>query len=425
MPEIKSYKKILISYGKENLFEFNNEELIYVIVGYPHWRAYIVSSEKDFKIEVIPKINIITKKFEFLQDDKREHDKNGNKVEKIALKVKDIETLHLFTEKEKQFFNTIPEEIINKVKLFTDSHWEIIKAITIYGHNFITLIDSNPVLAYLLINLDKINPSFSLYLDHGYLERLITEKQKEILDLADFPGSKSMVKIFSKFDPTLIDVDYLIAFRNILMKKTTEQKQILKLLSHSKLVNKNLLHLIAISPNVSEIISFHALQELIKADSFTELFGVLKIMVAKANKWKIEINIDKIDDITKINQKLEATIQKKIDEANPFPPPPLPDGDGIYALRTIGQQTSWAKRQQNCIRNYLELVCAKRSFFYKVVHDEEEATLEMKLRGKKPSLGTLLAAKNKPVSPELRKIVDVWFEKYSVSKHRLSKAIKS
>ena len=177
MFELKSYKKILHLYGKENLFDFENEEHIFVIAGYPHWRAYIISTDKDYRIEVFPRINLSTKKFDFLEEPK-----NGSETEKLFLKIEDSYTLTSYLDKEEKFFETIPSDIAERVKVFSDSHWEIIKAIIDYGHNFITLIDSNPVLAYLLINLDKINTSFSIYIDKGYIEALMTEKQKEILE---------------------------------------------------------------------------------------------------------------------------------------------------------------------------------------------------------------------------------------------------
>ena len=81
------------------------------------------------------------------------------------------------------------------------------------------------MLAYLLVNLDKINTSFSLYIDNSYMETLITEKQKEILGLADFPATKSMVKVFSKFDPGLVDVKCLNLFKEQLLGQTGADKR--------------------------------------------------------------------------------------------------------------------------------------------------------------------------------------------------------
>lgn len=414
MFELKSYSKLLNLYGKKNLFDFKNEEHVYVIAGYPHWRAYIVSTDKDYKLEVFPRINLTTKKFDFLEEPK-----NGSKTEKLFLKVEDPDTLVSYLDKEEKFFETIPSDITERVKVFSDSHWEIIKAILDYGHNFITLIDSNPVLAYLLVNLDKINKSFSLYIDKGYIETLITEKQKEILGLADFPATKRMVKIFSKFDPKLVDVECLKSFQLNLMSRPDRQEKIFKILSHSGTVNKNLLHIIAFNPRVLDILSSRATQELIKSELFLNLFDVLKSMSAKTCKWKIEFKIERLAGMDKAEENLNTVIQKRKDAINDFPSQPIPDGEGIYALKTVAEQNSWAKKQQNCIRGYVNAVHARKCFLYRVVLGKEEATLEIKIQREGLKFEQLKGSKNQSVSKELWLHVRKWFEDYIRLQNRL------
>lgn len=414
MFELKSYKKILNLYGKENLFDFKNEEYLYVIVGYPNWRAYIISTDKDFRLEVFPRINVLTKKFDFLEDQKKE-----SKAERLVLNIDNPETLKLYLDKEEKFFRTIPRDITERVTVFSDSHWEIIKAIIDYGHNFITLIDSNPVLAYLLVNLDKINTSFSLYIDKGYIESLMTEKQKEILGLADFPATKRMVKIFSKFDPKLVDVECLKSFQLNLISRPERQEKIFKILSHSRIVNKNLLHIIAFNPSVLDILSSRATQELIKSDLFLNFFDVLKTMSAKARKWNVELKIESLDGIAKAEKNLNTAVQKRKDELNNFPSQPIPDGDGITALRTVAQQSSWAKRQQNCIRGYVNTVHTRKCFLYKVILGEEEATLEIKIQNNGLKFGQIKGFKDQRVSKELWAHAKRWFEDYIKLQNRL------
>jgi hypothetical protein len=402
-----SCEQIITQFPSKSLFQFNNEDHIYVLIGYPHWRAFILTPKSNLRLEVFPRINLVTKKIEFLEEPAKD---NGE--ERIYLKVEDEQILNSYLEKEREFFCTIPEEITNRVKVFSDSHWEIIKAITVYGHNFITLIDSNPVLAYLLVNLDKINPSFSLYIDNSYLERLITEKQKEILGLADFPATRRMVKIFSKFDPKLVDVECLKSFQLNLMSRPERQEKIFKVLSHSRIVNTNLLHIIAFYPGVLDILTSRATQELIKSDLFLNLFDVLKTMSAKAHKWKIEFKIEKLNVIDKAEENLNAAIQKRKDVLNNFPPPPIPDGEGITTIKTVAQQTSWAKRQQNCIRGYVNAVMTRRCYLYKVIFGKEEATLEIKIQRDGLRFGQLKGFKNQRVSKELWVHVKRWFDDY-------------
>lgn len=406
-----SYDKIKNFYGKENLFEFKNEEHIYVFVGYPQWRAFIITPQSNLKLEVYSRINAATRKIEFLEEPQ-----NNKAKDRIYLKVEDPAVMESYLEKEKKFFYAIPEEIINRVKVYSDSHWEIIKAIIVYGHHFVTLIDSNPTLAYLLVNLDKINTSFSLYIDNSYMETLITEKQKEILELADFPATKSMVKIFSKFDPGLVDVKCLNLFKEQLLGKPERQEKILKILSHSRVVNKNLLQIIAYNPAVLDVMSIGAVQELIKSESFTDLLDRIKKMYAKGKRWNIKFEIPELKNFEKYEKRFNEFVQKLIDEYNYLPPAPIPDGEGIYALKTVGELKSWGRKQHNCIGDQIYSVKNRQRFIYKVIYDEEEATLEIKIGKGKYQIGDLLGTRNTKVSSALRSHVWKWFRSKVESK---------
>lgn len=408
---LTSNKNLLSQFPKQNLFEFKNEEHIYVLVGYPDWRAFIITPKSDLRLEVFPGVNVSTRKLEFLEEPSTSKSKD-----RFYLKVEDSALMESYLEKEKKFFDTIPEDILTRVKVFNDSHWEFIKAVSVYGHHFVTLIDSNPTLAYLLVNLDKINPSFSLYIDNSYLETLITEKQKEILGLAKFPATKSMVKIFSKFDPKLIDVECLNGLKNNMLSNPERQEKILKILSHARVVNKNLLQIIAYNPAVLDIMSIGAVQELVKSESFSDLLERIKKMYARGKKWYVKFEIPELKSFDKYEERFNTAIQKRIDAYNHLPPAPIPDGDGIYALKTVAEQKSWGRKQQNCIGTYVHSVKTRQKFLYKVILKKEEATLEIKMKDGKCELGDLLGKRNTKVSKELRSHVWKWFRETAKSK---------
>lgn len=433
MSNLYSYQYFLSQFGKENLFEFKNEEHLYVLVGYPNWRAFIINSNSGLKLEVYPSINVSTRKLEFLEEPL-----TSKANDRFYLKVDDPAVMESYLEKEKKFFDTIPEEVTKRVKVFIDSHWEIIKAIATYGHHFVTLIDSNPVLAYLLVNLEKLNPSFSLYIDNGYLENLITEKQKEILGLAGFPASKRMVKVFSKFDPELVDVDLLKSFqlqflkkqnndevpsylRLPFLKKPERKEEIFETLSHVGKINKNLIHTLVFYPNVTKSLSSKALQELSESESFKEILGKLKSMTSSAIKWGMPFKISSIKNFDKIEEKFKVALSKRKDEVNNFPTPPIPDGEGIYALRTVAQQNSWAKKQQNCIRGYVSKVFARKCHLYRVILGEEEATLEILIQNDGLKFGQIKGFKDKRVSKKLWLHAKKWFDDYMRQQRKAEK----
>ena len=92
---------------------------------------------------------------------------------------------------------------------------------------------------------------------------------------------------------------------------------------------------------------------------------------------------------------------------------PIPDGEGIYALKTVAQLNTWAKKQQNCIRNYAQAVFARKSYLYKVILGKEEATLEILRLPDGLKLGQIKGLRDSKVSKELLAHARKWFNDYS------------
>lgn len=410
MNNLKSYKKIIQQFGKENVFDFIIGDQIYLIVGYPLWRGFIINPLVDLRLEVHPEINAATRKLGFL--DRIKSEANA----RLQLKVEDPKLLESYLEKERKFFETIPQDIINRVKVFVDSHWEIIKSAAIYGHHFITLLDSNPVLAYMLVNIDKIKTSFSINIHNLYMTNLVDEKQKKILKYAGFPATKSIVKLFSKFDPAMVDLSLLKSFQQNIRTITGSKDEVMKVLSHIKTINKNLLKIILSHPNILIHITVSALHELIVSVFFNELLVKIVKMSADAEAWDVPFKLDGISNINKADVNLQAAIQRRKDEVTSFPTPPIPDGDGIIALRTVAQQISWGKQQQNCIHSYVDAVKQRKCHLYKVIFGNEEATLEIKINNRRYFIGEIKGVHDIKVSPELRNLVEHWF--YSSRKYK-------
>jgi hypothetical protein len=161
----------------------------------------------------------------------------------------------------------------------------------------------------------------------------------------------------------------------------------------------------------------NVVQELVKSKSFrSDLEKLIEIQNLSA-KWNIKVTaIDNLERIEKVKQNLLEKTNKKKEELNKFPPPPLPSNEYIIALRDGLEQSYWAKRQGNCIRNYIPSVKAGRRYFYKVLYGGEEATLEINISGKKIQRGDLLGTRNILVTKALKAVVDKWFNNY-LAKH--------
>jgi len=269
---------------------------------------------------------------------------------------------------------------------------------------------SNPALAYVIINIDKINSSFFFYNEIELLKRMILTKQKEILGLCGFPGTERIVKIFSKINPGIINIKDMISFRNLLTNKSNTTKRILKILSFSKVIDKNLFKLLLYHTPLIDIIPNKVVYQLVSSNLFIEDTAKLKRIYLDCNRWQIRMpEIKSLETLNGIYEKVRKTAEMKKKNKESFPPPPLEDNYHITAICNEQELNSWSKHQQNCIRNYAEKVHARHSYFYRVMNNSEQATLEIIINDNKISRGSLLGLNKSGVSSELRKMVNEWF----------------
>lgn len=170
------------SFHKNNLFTIADDDYELVLVGYPEWRAFVAASGTNLWVEIIPNINLNTKSLLLPKRKTLQRDMFKAPVKEGVI---DPEVI-------RNFFSTIPDAVSQPAAAFPDSHWEFVKAMKMIGDDFLQLIKTNPVLAYLLVNMEKMNPSFMLYTSIELLQRMIRTKRKEILRLCGYPESQVM-----------------------------------------------------------------------------------------------------------------------------------------------------------------------------------------------------------------------------------------
>ncbi|NMB80188.1 MAG: hypothetical protein GYA14_00025 [Ignavibacteria bacterium] len=410
-PDKKKQKSFFDQFVDSRIFEFVREDYKFIIVGYPYWRAYITSVDDKFRIEVYPVIDVKNRKIEI--PSKIEVNQN-RKITATVDNCSDAELTDKDLITQSDFFDHIPQEIAEHVVTFKDSHWELLKALTYFGNNFRTLLKTNPVLGYVIVNLENLNPSYSFYNHLAYIEHLLAYKQKEILARAGFPGSERLVKIFSKIEPHSIEIAHIKNLRDTLQTGTlVQEKKILKILSHSKAINIRLLEVISMQPSVIELLSNKCLSELVNSeDKYEKHLKMLNKISAQYYKWHLRISeIENVEQIKVAYDKLKEQI-KVLGRGSEFPPPPLPDNEYIFALKSPTEMRSWAIKQRNCIRKFIKDVKLGKKYFYKVIYNGEEATLEIKTGRHEIKMGELHGKKNESVSSELRTFVINWFRGY-------------
>ncbi|MEO8230870.1 MAG: hypothetical protein ABI638_01215, partial [Ignavibacteriota bacterium] len=320
-----------------------------------------------------------------------------------------------------EFFNTIPNNIIQPATKFPDTHWEAIEAIILLGKDMLSLINSNPVLAYIIINANKINPSIRLLNDAEVLKKMILTKQKRVLDRCGFPETNQMVKIFSKIDPKFIRVNELICLRNLLMINAELKERILNILSYAITINRNLLRLVIYNSPLLQLISNNIVYELATSESFIEHLIKIKQLYLNSKRW--QLTAPKVMTLSSINKTFEnqlLAVEKKRQKENSFPQPPLEDNFYITAICQESDLIFWSKRQGNCIRSYTSSIKSRQKYFYKVIFEKEEATLELILGKRQIRKGNLLGISNTGVSLALNQMVDQWVMECKMKKKKVA-----
>lgn len=401
-------KSLQTAIEKSNLFEFTIEDYKFVLIGYPQWKSYVAYRESNIWIETYFKIDLSKRIIFFTLSKIRT---KGEVKDLSILDQLDCDDIEVEKRKIEEFFSTIPTDIIQTVSKFPDSHWEAIETTILLGQDLLSLMTSNPLLAYIIINAKKINPSIRLLNEAVVLKKMILTKQKEIVNKCGFPETNQIVRIFSKINPAFINVDDLVILRNLLMVDAQLKERILSTLSFAKTINQNLLKLIIYNSPLFSLLSNKIIYELAESESFSERLIKIKLLYLNAKRW--QLTLPKIISLSGLNKQFEKqllAIERKQQKENTFPPPPLDDNYFITAICNESDLISWSKRQHNCIRSYANSIKTKQKYFYKVVSGKEEATLELKLDENKIRKGDLLGVSNASVSLEMKQMVDEWFQ---------------
>jgi len=384
------------SFHKNNLFTIADDDYELVLVGYPEWRAFVAASGTNLWVEIIPNINLNTKSLLLPKRKTLQGDMFKAPVKEGVI---DPEVI-------RNFFSTIPDAVSQPAAAFPDSHWEFVKAMKMIGDDFLQLIKTNPVLAYLLVNMEKMNPSFMLYTSIELLQRMIRTKRKEILRLCGYPESQVMVKIFSKIAIGILDIKILMKLRNVFLNHSEHSERIIKLLSFAKEINNNLLSFLSNDYNLFAFLPDKTIYRLSNDPAFSKKLSLLRFIYIKSNALKI--NLPEIKSLDNLEQRKDR-LELKIRSLSKFPDPPLRGNQYIEPIRYEDELISWSKRQGNCIRYSAASVRNGRLYFYKVCHKNEEATLEIIKSKGILKFGRLLGVRNVKVSEELKIMVKDWY----------------
>jgi len=408
-------QKILSRFDEKYLYFIESRETFQklIFVAYPYWEAYSADIDNDIWLKVTPEINLVEGTVllnqSFLEDDSEGN--NGNRI-----KIIDGIEINLPA----QFLDSIPRELFKFVTKFKDSHWELLNAAAILGKDYVSLLRTNPVLAYLIITLEEINRSFKIYTERELLKKLISTKQRKILEWAFIAPTEEMRKLLSKIEFDSIKREQLIKICRFMSKHMNENTPLKKLLLHIKTINIKMISLLAYYAELSLQLKPETIIELTESEGFEVNVIILENIRQRSKQVNIKFpDIDSIENLPEIDKVNKLNYKKKKEALSKFPEPPFEGSDRIVPLRTVQEQVSWSKMQKNCIRDLTHSVKTGRSYFYKIAYKNELATLEVRLKNGEFVLQELSGEGNRKVSRELYNFVKTSLKEFQEAKKLL------
>jgi hypothetical protein len=248
---------------------------------------------------------------------------------------------------------------------------------------------------------------------------LVRLKRKEILHRLGFPESNSIVRIFERIDPNSLDVPIFLTLRSVLDDPANR-----KTLSHMHEINASTIHLLD-SPEVKPLYSHSFLLGI--SDKKQNKYGRQKYryLLRDSHAMWIELRpgrrfpvIQSADELSSIHYELFNEYNARHPESSglrpsnePFPPPPVPGDENIIPILSAEALAEEGRAQRNCVGSYWWRVVSGQEYIYRVVSENDRATLSLEQTEDGDwRIGQLLAAGNRPVRRETWELVVDWMK---------------
>lgn len=314
--------------------------------------------------------------------------------------------------------STLPDTVADAVEAFRNHQWHLIRFTYQIGDCAMDLLDSNPVLAFLLAN-HKVYSRMMSDPERAEKARGIAGlKQREILKRLKYPNTKAMVNLVKKLRPESVSPDSLEALRvcvtddviaRQLARIETINAGVLGIITNDKLAgvfNGRLLR------EVSTIPKEHYYPFAMR--TLEEVCYMCRIGRPRREP-PVFSSLKRLEEFhDEISESFVRISGKKLRYCK-VPKPPVPGTETIVPLNTPLRIQKEGTEQHNCVASYAPRIERGGVYVYKVLAPER-ATLEIvRDAGGTWRMGQLRADRNRPVSAETERTVEAWLETNSVS----------
>jgi len=315
---------------------------------------------------------------------------------------------------------SLPRPVARALEPFRTHQWPLLVLLR-YDEAGVELAESNPALAFFLAQHLKADRELIESLQCGKL------RQRELLEILDFEGSKKAVNLFRKIAPASITGDNWSAMVDLLREQAREPKSALN-------------HLPSINAGVMEIMldrrACHAatptLLEEVARDRSENYRGRIIHMITSTlsmqeelrcgRHWERFPSIERLRDVhEQVSENYRRRIRQLIDvnaqQSDYFRNPPMPGIPGkIEPITSPESLVDEGEEQGNCVASYASRVREGHTFIYRVL-EPERATLSIvrKSLGGEWEIGELETRFNTPASDETEALVQAWLERHRLT----------
>lgn len=313
------------------------------------------------------------------------------------------------------FLSSIPAEVRRAVRPFAEGQWELLRLVDRCGTPFLDLLASNPALALALALRRRLAVPLARTAD---VSRLLRKRQRDVAGRLGFPPAESAVRTLRRVPAATLSFWRLYHLRVALGREDLSNR-----LRFAPRLNASVLRLLC-DPAAAPLVTPAFVDEVARLRTETRSAGVAR-SVLELRDLHVALQrprppvVGSLRALERAHERAVLDLGRAPQRAAlaglyPFPPPPLPDADGIEAIRNADELWQEGRDMNSCAAGYAPLVASGRVFLYRIT-SPERATVSVERSPQGWRITQLRGPSNRAVSRATARKAAAWVESASSS----------
>jgi hypothetical protein len=317
------------------------------------------------------------------------------------------------------FRASLPDELVRSIESFRSHQWALIVMAHVGGSAALDLMNSNPVLAYVLANAREFYEILATPEEKDQALRILNLKQRRIAKCLLFPDKQATVSLMKRIRPESVNREIIGPLRLALKKDPT----VAQVLARIEQVNAGVLGVV-LNKKLGKMYTSGLLGEIARSSRehyhpfAMHTLEEVAYMSRVGRPKKIPPQFSSLKRLNAYHEELSSDFEKvgahKLRYCR-IPEPPLAGTDSITPVHTLTQLKKEGKEQSHCVASYSRRIAQGGTYVYRVLKPERATLSIVRDSGGRWCRGELYCAGNHPVSDDTVRAVDEWLESSSMS----------